>query len=193
MLDSFYSFMDRIFRPLLPYPASLILIFSIAITLVITLIYLKVVDQEKVLRIREELDKLRKELNSLRKEGIKDKKKNVMKMQKKMQKMNELQFEMMKENFKPTLIYIVPLFLFFYWLRHNYSLSWIPMEEGISLGGMANPLFDLIGQRKVVMLPFKIPSFLPLIGGREWLGYLGWYLLCFWAFSSFWRKLFGIR
>ncbi len=83
MLDSFYSFMDKIFGPLLPYPASLILIFSIAITLVITLIYLKVVDQEKVLRIREELDKLRKELNSLRKEGIKDKKKNVMKMQKK--------------------------------------------------------------------------------------------------------------
>lgn len=198
VLEPLFNLFDLIFEPLLGYPALTILVSSVVITLLTTLIYHRMVDLERMKNIREELSNLQKEIRAA-KSGDK---KSLKKLQMKQRRMMELQGIMMRESFKPMLVYMVPLMIFFYWIRSHYMETWafarsvpefVADWSVLSFSSVTGPVMFLSKTMEIVKLPFTFPNWVPLVGGQDYLGYLGWYMLCFTAFSMVWRKLFGIK
>lgn len=137
-----------------------VLFLAAAISLLITLITKKVVNWEKVRQIKAEVDAWRKEfLDAQRKKDLK----RLHKLQQDQKRIYELQGQMMSETFKPTIIYIVPYFIFWYWLNSFYR-GWV-----------------------MAWLPFSLP--LPFYGLWVSCGFLSWFFISYFGFSSIWRKL----
>jgi uncharacterized membrane protein (DUF106 family) len=87
----------------------------------------------------------------------------VHKLQQEQKEMMALQGQVMMASFKPAIFYMVPYFILWMALSGFYG-SWV-----------------------VAWLPFTLP--LPIIGTTASLGFLGWYLLTYFGFSSIWRRL----
>ncbi|MDI6819358.1 MAG: EMC3/TMCO1 family protein [Candidatus Hodarchaeaceae archaeon] len=138
-----------------------ILLLAVIFSLVITLITKKVVNWAKVKQVKAEVDAWRKELmDAQRKKDMK----RIYKLQQDQKRIYGLQGQMMMETFKPAIIYIVPYFIFWYWLSSLYK-GWV-----------------------VAWLPFSLP--LPFYGLWASCGFLSWFLVSYFGFSSIWRKLF---
>ncbi len=138
----------------------LVLLLAAGISLVITLVTKKVVNWERVRQIKAEVDAWRKEfLDAQRKKDLK----RLHKLQQDQKRIYELQGQMMSETFKPTIIYIVPYFIFWYWLNSFYR-GWV-----------------------MAWLPFSLP--LPFYGLWVSCGFLSWFFISYFGFSSIWRKL----
>lgn len=137
-----------------------ILLLAVIFSLVITLITKKVVNWAKVKQVRAEVDAWRKELlDAQRKKDMK----RIYKLQQDQKRIYGLQGQMMMETFKPAIIYIVPYFILWYWLNSLYR-GWV-----------------------VAWLPFSLP--LPFYGLWASCGFLSWFLVSYFGFSSIWRKL----
>jgi uncharacterized membrane protein (DUF106 family) len=138
----------------------LVLLLAAAVSLLITLITKKIVNWEKVRGIKAEVDAWRKEfLDAQRKKDLK----RLHKLQQDQKRIYELQGQMMSETLKPTIIYIVPYFIFWYWLNSFYR-GWV-----------------------MAWLPFSLP--LPFYGLWVSCGFLSWFFISYFGFSSIWRKL----
>lgn len=142
------------------YALFVVLGIGIFVSLLITLITRRVVNWERMRQIKAEVSAFQKELREAqRKRDMK----SVHKLQQDQKRIMSLQGEMMKENFKPTLFYIVPYFIFWFILAGIYS-GWV-----------------------VAWLPFRLD--LPFFGTWVSCGFLSWYLLTYFGFSQIWRKL----
>ena len=144
------------------YEHAIFFILGIAVlfSLIITLITKRVVDWKKVKQIKAEVSAWRKEmLEAQRKKDMK----RLYKLQQDQKRILGLQGQMMMSSFKPAIFYIVPYILLWSWLNGLYS-GWI-----------------------VAWLPFTLP--LPIVGTMVSFGFLPWFLLSYFGFSSIWRKL----
>jgi uncharacterized membrane protein (DUF106 family) len=137
-----------------------ILIVGVLVALLITLVSRRVVNWERMRQIKAEVSAFQKELRDAR---SKRDMKRLYKLQQDQKRIMALQGQMMKENFKPTLFYIVPYFIFWFILMGIYG-GWV-----------------------VAWLPFRLD--LPFFGSWVSCGFLSWYLLTYFGFSQIWRKL----
>lgn len=96
-------------------PKTSIVMISFLVTLVITVVSYYFTDREKMKEIKERQKSLRKEM--------KQHKDNPEKMMEINQKMLEDIPEQMKQSFKPMLITIIPLIIFFGWLRSTFAAT----------------------------------------------------------------------
>lgn len=144
------------------YEYALFVIFGIGIfvSLIITLITRRVVNWERMRQIKAEVSEFQKKLRDAR---SKQDMKSMHKLQQDQQRIMALQGQVMKENFKPTLFYIVPYLIFWFILSGIYG-GWV-----------------------VAWLPFRLD--LPFFGKWVSCGFLSWYILTYFGFSQIWRKL----
>ncbi len=142
------------------YALFVVLGIGIFVSLLITLITRRVVNWERMREIKAEVSAFQKELREAqRKQDMK----SVHNLQQDQKRIMALQGQMMKENFKPTLFYIVPYFIFWFILMGIYG-GWV-----------------------VAWLPFRLD--LPFFGTWVSCGFLSWYLLTYFGSSQLWRKL----
>ncbi len=133
---------------------------GVFISLLITLITRRVVNWERMKQIKAEVSEFQKELRDAR---SKRDTKRMYKLQQDQKRILSLQGQMMKENFKPMIFYIVPYLIFWFILSGIYS-GWV-----------------------VAWLPFRLD--LPFFGTWVSCGFLSWYLLTYFGFSQIWRKM----
>ncbi len=133
---------------------------GVFISLLITLITRRVVNWERMRQIKTEVSEFQKELRDAR---SKRDTKRMYKLQQDQKRILSLQGQMMKENFKPMIFYIVPYLIFWFILSGIYS-GWV-----------------------VAWLPFRLD--LPFFGTWVSCGFLSWYLLTYFGFSQIWRKM----
>jgi len=144
------------------YDHAMFVILAIAVifSLIITLITKRVVDWPKVKQIKKEVDDWRKQLlDAQRKKDMK----RLYKLQQDQKRIMGLQGHVMMASFKPAIFYIVPYMFLWFWLSSLYR-GWV-----------------------VTWLPFSLP--LPIVGTMVSCGFLSWFLLSYFGFSSIWRKL----
>jgi uncharacterized membrane protein (DUF106 family) len=137
-----------------------IIFISIVFALVVTLISKRVVNWEEVKQKKKRVSDWQKALmDAQRKKDMK----TVHKLQQEQKEMMALQGQIMMASFKPAIFYMVP-----------YFILWMALS-------------GLYGGWVVAWLPFNLP--LPVIGTTVSLGFLGWYFLVYFGFSSIWRRL----
>lgn len=142
------------------YALFVVLGIGIFVSLLITLVTRRVVNWERMREIKAEVSAFQKELREAqRKRDMK----SVHSLQQDQKRIMALQGQIMKENFKPTLFYIVPYFIFWFILMGIYG-GWV-----------------------VAWLPFRLD--LPFFGTWVSCGFLSWYLLTYFGSSQLWRKL----
>lgn len=144
------------------YEHALFVILGIGIfaALLISLITRRVVNWERMRQMKTEVSTFQRELRDAR---SKQDAKHLYKLKEDQKRIMALQGQMMKENFKPMIFYIVPYFIFWFILQGIYS-GWV-----------------------VAWLPFRLD--LPFFGRWVSCGFLSWYLLTYFGFSQIWRKL----
>lgn len=120
------SFLDIALKPLFVWsPLGTLLILSLLITLITTLVYKWLTNQELMKSLREEIKGFQREMKD-----HKDNPSKAMEIQKKSMEKN---IKYMMHSFKPMLVTFIPLLLIFGWLRRIYGdagplifgLSWI--------------------------------------------------------------------
>ncbi|MFC2136002.1 EMC3/TMCO1 family protein [Bacteroidota bacterium] len=112
--------LNPVFNPLLDLGYFwAILIISFVLTLLITLIYKYVTDQELMKSLKTEMKELQKELKQLTKT-------NPSKAMAHQKKVMEKNMQYMKHSFKPTLYTFIPIIIIFGWL--NSHMAYIPIE-----------------------------------------------------------------
>lgn len=153
-----------------------ILVIAIIIGVVLTLVQYLLVDQKELKSIREETSAYQKEMLAAQKSNDKNK---LKKLQKRKSRMDEMQKKLMSMSMKPLYITMIPIFLFFSWLRQS-------------------PAADLIDP-VVVKLPFDTILVQKLHAGSppgfqtgDWLGWLGWYIFSSSVVSNIIRKILGM-
>ena len=117
------SLLDPIFFPLLKlgYTWALVIL-SFLITLLITIIYKYVTDQDRMKYLKKELKKLQAQMREKQKSGDL---KSLKKLQAKMMPLNG---ELMKHSMKPTLYTFIPIIIIFGWLSAH--LAYHPIMPG---------------------------------------------------------------
>lgn len=152
------------------YAVLVILGVSFGLSFTANMISRVFVDWEKVNRVKREQSELKDELNEARKES------NTKKVHKLQSKQQEFMQEHMGTLFSPMktiIIIIIPFIIVFSLMRGAYG-GWV-----------------------VAWLPFNLPwphIGLPLLnrffsGTIASLGFFGWYILSYFGFSQFWRKI----
>ncbi len=146
-----------------------IFVLSALTSLFTTLLSYYMVDQKRLKVVREKVSEFQKELMAAQRSG--DQKK-IAKMKKKQAEMLSLQSELMRSQFKPMIIYMIPLFAVFYFLQAHYNL--VPVVE----------------------LPFRL-SFMQFFHqnnaiSADQFGFIAWYFASATWFSSIFRKMFGV-
>ncbi|MBW3020994.1 DUF4199 family protein [Candidatus Woesearchaeota archaeon] len=145
------SILDPLFRPLLnlisPEPGMgpffLILLFSFAISLLITLVYKAVTDQDLMRSLKAEMKELQKEMKELRKDPQK-----MMEVQKKSMETN---MKYMTHSFKPTLITLIPIIIIFGWMSSNLAVY--PILENDTFPVTMTVESELIGYNVSIEVP----------------------------------------
>ncbi len=105
---------------LLANPKLSVIIVAFLITFIMTLITKKFTNQKRMKELKDKQKDLQKK--------IKEVKGDTKKMTELNKEMMEISMELLKHSFKPTLYTLVPLLIFFWWLRGIYSpvfSSWI--------------------------------------------------------------------
>lgn len=142
------------------HAAFLVLLISILFSFLVTMLTRRMVDWEKVRRIRREVASWQAELREAQRR--KDMKK-VHKMITEQGRILSLQGEMMRESLRPTLVYLFPWLLLWALLSRLY-VGWV-----------------------MVWLPFSLP--LPFFGEWSSCGFVGWLFITYFVFSHLWRRL----
>ncbi len=91
-------------------PITFMTLAVIVITLLITVVQKFTVDQNVMRELKSDSKKMRKEVKAL--------KDNPEKFQQHQKKMMELSMKQMKMSFKPMMYYMIPLIVFFTWMRN---------------------------------------------------------------------------
>lgn len=125
------------------YPKISIIVFALLISLAISLVNYFVLDKEKLRDIKQK--------QKLLQEESKKHKDNPQKMMEINQQMLSHSMEMMKHSFKPLIITMIPILIFFSFIRNAYAStslasSWIWYYIGTSIVG--STIF-----RKLLKLP----------------------------------------
>ncbi len=120
-----------------------LVIVSLLVSLLVTLIYKWVTDQEEMKRLKTELKDYQKQMKESR-----DSPEKLVELQKKAMGVN---MQYMKHSFKPTLITFIPIILIFGWL--NAHLAFMPIMPGEEF--TVDVLFDegVEGKVQVVVPP----------------------------------------
>jgi uncharacterized membrane protein (DUF106 family) len=118
---------------------------------------------EKMRRVNAEMKAFRAELSAAQKAGDKQK---LEKLKRKQQQMQKMQAEMSLDNFKPTLLFMLPLLGVYYLVSHFLG------SAILAIGPIPLQLFNY-GP------PIQIPFF--------W-----WYFICSFTFSGIITRLFGL-
>lgn len=177
ILNPIYKALDVGFAWLFDY-GSMYAILGIAIIIgvFLTLIQYVLVDQKELKAIRDETSAYQKEMLNAQKYNDKNK---IKKLQKKKSRMDDMQKQLMSMSMKPMYITMIPILLFFSWLRQS-------------------PAVDLIDP-VVVKLPFDTILVQKLHTGSppgfqtgDWLGWLGWYIFSSSVVSNIIRKILGM-
>ncbi|MBR9682983.1 DUF106 domain-containing protein [Candidatus Woesearchaeota archaeon] len=126
---AWYDFLTPVLQPLMDLgPFWAILIISLAISLIITLVYKWVTDQKLMKSLKGEQKEMQQKIKAL-----KDDPKEMMRMQKVAMKKN---MEYMKHSFKPTLLTMIPIILIFGWMGAHLSFEPIYPGEPYSVSAM---------------------------------------------------------
>ena len=149
-------------------PKYIIFLLSVATSMFTTMATYFMVDQKKAKAIKEKVSAMQKEVMAAQRSG--DKKK-IAKAKQKQSEMMSLQSEMMRNQFKPMIIYMIPLFAVFYFLRAQ---------------------FDMV---PVVELPFRL-GFMQFFHQHnaisvDQFGFIAWYFASATWFGSIFRKILG--
>lgn len=146
--------------PILAQSILIILLISILFALIATLISKRVVNWEDIKQKKKIFGDWQRELMSARR---KNDMKTVHKLQQRQKEMMALQGQIMSASFKPAIFTMIPYFILWWALSGVYS-NWV-----------------------VAWLPFSLP--LPFVGTTVSFGFLGWFILTYFGFSSIWRRL----
>jgi uncharacterized membrane protein (DUF106 family) len=161
LVSYFYGFLDGSIGFIWEWPGIFaVFIVSIIVGVISVSGNYFLVDQEKLKAMREEFSEYNNRLMQARKTGNK---KELRKLEAKGKQVRQQQAEMTSMSMKPMFLTIIPIFIFFGWVR-------------------AQP----IAGELVINLPFTLPIF-----GNS-LGWLGWYILCSFFFSQTFRKILGM-
>ncbi|WP_456372025.1 EMC3/TMCO1 family protein [Methanocaldococcus sp.] len=190
----FYNSLDAIFMPIIKVlpPAIAILVIAIIVSLIVNIATKLLVDQEKVAKLKKEIQEYQIKMKKMAKNP-----EMLEKLQEEQQKYMQMSAELMKMSFKPMIYTWLPIILIFIYLRHVYGFGGVYMELHPNWNGV------------VVYLPIILSKIL-LINFWHWLGsliykggfkivsntalgWLGWYILCSFATSTVLRKIFGIK
>ncbi|RZN47387.1 DUF106 domain-containing protein [archaeon] len=178
IMDSVYGVLDKVFGFLpIEDPSQMylvVIVLAIIVGTFMTLIQHFMVDQQ-------ELKKIRKEVSSFQGKMLKAQRANDKKAMRKLQlqkpQIDQLNQQMMKQNFKPLYVTMVPAIIFYSWLRHTYS----PMAA-----------------EAVVHLPFSLFD-LPVLSylhdgtiAANELGAIGWYIVFVSFVSNSIRKMLNM-
>ncbi len=110
----FNSFFDATLGPLIRWhPLYGLIVISFILTLIITLIYKWLTDQEKIKTIKKEMKDHQEEM--------KNNKNNPEKMVELQKLTMEKSLKLMTMSLKPTLITLIPIVIIFGWLRVTYN------------------------------------------------------------------------
>ena len=146
ILEPLYAVMDSTLGLLFHLTSSestgyMVGIFIIAalISLFITLVTSRVVDQRRMRMVKEKTKELQEKLKKAQKAG------DTKEIAKINREMMTVQREMMGNAFKPMMYTMIPIFLVFSWLRHT-----VPPDA------------------TVVMLPFELPRYGSSLGWFGW-------------------------
>ncbi|MBT7903561.1 DUF106 domain-containing protein [Candidatus Woesearchaeota archaeon] len=117
----FENLLDPVFAPLLNINSLVsVIILAFIISILITLVYKYVTDQNKMKEMKDTMKKNQKKMKELKNDPDK-----MMKVQKETMQIN---MEMMKQSFKPTIITLLPIIIIFGWLNANLAL--MPIQPG---------------------------------------------------------------
>lgn len=144
----------------IPFSTLFILSLAASVSLVTSLARRLLTDPEETKAWRKEISGWSKELREAQKEGDQ---KRVKKLQKKQQQVMQLQSKMMWQSMKVGLLFIVPLFVIWHFLR----------------GFFTDPIAFFPGVGHVI--PFLN------LGSLFW-----WYMLCSFLFGTIFSHLFGL-
>lgn len=158
VIGYFYGFLDSILGFIWEWPGIYaVFVVSIVVGVVSVSGQYFLVDQQKLKGMRNELSEYNKRLLQAKKTGNK---KELRKLEAKGKKIKQQQAEMTGMTMKPMFLTIIPIMIFFGWVR-------------------AQP----VASQLVIDLPFTLPYF------GDTLGWLGWYFLCSFFFSQTFRKV----
>lgn len=149
----FDSILNPILRPLLSLPSLwAILIISVVISVIVTLVYKWITDQNLMKTLKEDMKKFQQEMKEFRQDP-----KKVMEIQKKAMETN---MKYMMHSMKPTLITFIPIILIFGWL--NAHIAYEPIMPGQEFTTAA--IFDkgVIGD-----ITIKVPEEIQLLSDAE--------------------------
>lgn len=140
------AFLDPIFNPvLIPLlnwnPFVGIIILTLVISLIVTIIYKYVTNQEQMKSMKEKQKEHQQKMKEL-----KNNPEEMMKVQKEAMKLN---LEFMKHSFKPTLITMIPLLLIFGWMTGH--LAYEPIFPGETYSITAIFKEGLVGEAQLVI------------------------------------------
>lgn len=149
-----------------PFYTFIVVLMSIGVNLIYAVGRLKLTNVEKMRRYTAEMKAFRAEMSAAVKEGNKQKQERLKKKQQQMQKM---QMEMTMQNFKPTILFTVPLFGVYFLVSGFINNAHVCV---LALSPIQIPLI-------ITSIPSEMPFF--------W-----WYFICSFAFSTIITRLFGL-
>ncbi|MHC1609773.1 MAG: EMC3/TMCO1 family protein [Candidatus Methanofastidiosia archaeon] len=174
-MDGFYGVLDKIFGFLpLQDPTKMYLVVIVLAAVVgtfMTLVQHYMVDQQELKKIRKEVSEYQGKLMKAQRSNDK---KAMRKLQVQKPHIDELNQRMMKQNFKPMYITMIPAIIFYSWLRYNYAP---------------------INVEAIIHLPFSLFDF-PLLSrlhdgaiAANEMGAIGWYIVFVSFVSNTIRKI----
>lgn len=174
-MDGIYGALDGIFGFLpLDDPSQMYLVVIVLAVLVgtfMTLVQHFMVNQQELKRMRKEVSGYQGKLMKAQRANDK---KAVRKLQLQKPHIDQMNQLMMKQNFKPLYVTMIPAIIFYSWLRHTYE----PMAVDA-----------------ILHLPFSLFD-LPLLSylhdgtiANNQLGAIGWYIIFVSFFSNIVRKI----
>jgi len=177
ILNPIYKALDIAFGWLFDYGSMYaILVVAIVIGTTLTLVQYLLVDQKELKAMRTETTAFQKEMLSAQKSNDKNR---IKKLQKKKGRIDEMQGKLMSMSFKPLYITMIPIFIFFSWLRLSPAAN------------VVDPVVVKLPFDTLLVQLFHRGSPAELQTG-DWLGWLGWYIFSSSVVSNILRKIMGM-
>ncbi|HNR25154.1 MAG TPA: EMC3/TMCO1 family protein [Methanobacteriaceae archaeon] len=180
--DPIFGALNTVLMPMIDALGPILTVFIIAalVAFFITLANKLLVDQDRLEFLQKEMKGYQAEMMAAQKSGDQA---AMAKVQKKQASFMKLQQEMMGNSFKPMLVTMIPILLVFWWMASVPAITSFYMEvPTIIYYTLLVPLFHML---------YQPSDFVPAgVMAIEW---LGWYILCSFAFSLIWRKFLGLK
>lgn len=199
-----------------------VFIISVAVSLLISLLYKVLIDEEKASRVKGRMNDLKEKAEEAREEGDQEKAKKHMN---KMMKHSSKQMKMQMKPMAVTFILIIPLFWFVFPNLYNpaivninqtNTLQYKDVETSISLENVDPLKVSVNGETYIKGETLKLDSYLMEVSNYDadknelklsrisaklpftlpfigdTLGWIGWYILVAIGFGQIFRKLLGV-